>query len=245
MIRISLGNVGSGKTAMEVREIALNKTHRKTYSNIMTKIDDQINLVPSMIIKKVVVGVKKNTGEDITDLQLNVEFWKNVKKPINIVLDEAHSIINSRRSMSKANILMTDWLSLIRRVIGAAESGYGEVVFITQLPKRIDTIVRDMATQVRYHVCHYVKSCLKCGTYWQENSETPEGLWSCPSCNHWKIKKHSHTVEVWHFDSIVSYEGWKEGWVTNNFYKHYFVTDIEDYFGLYDTFQWDNLFNDF
>ncbi len=244
MIRISLGGVGSGKTAMEVREMTLNKTHRKSYSNIVTKLKDQITLRPDMIIKKNITGHKKN-GEPITELKLNVDFWKSVEKPINIILDEAHSIINSRRAMSKINIIMTDWLSLIRRVIGAAESGYGEVVFITQLPGRIDNIIREMATQIRYHVCHYIKSCINCGTYWNEHSEQPERLWTCPSCGHWKIKKHNHIIEVWHFSSIQNYEGWKEGWSPKGFYKHYFVTDIEEYFDLYDTFQWDNLFSDF
>ena len=52
MIRISLGNVGSGKTVSEVREIFINKFHRKTYSNIKTKLNHQINLTHDMIIKK-------------------------------------------------------------------------------------------------------------------------------------------------------------------------------------------------
>ena len=48
-IRISLGNAGSGKSLMEVREI-LNNPDLKTYSNIQTNLKNQINIDPSMIM---------------------------------------------------------------------------------------------------------------------------------------------------------------------------------------------------
>lgn len=243
MIRISLGNVGSGKTLMEVRNLYLNPSNRLTYSNIKTKLKNQVNLTPDMIIKKEVLGYKKN-GEPITDYKLNVDFWKKVKKPVNIVLDEAHTILNSRRAMQKTNVLMTDWLALIRRVIGQADSGYGEVVFITQLPNRLDVIAREMATQVRYHVCHWHKLCKNCGLEWSEDSEMPEQLWACPSCNSFKLLKHSFVIEVWHFNKMDAFNMWKE-WGEKTYYKHYLVRDIDKFFPLYDTLQWDNLFSNF
>ena len=168
MIRISIGNVGSGKTASEVREMALNKARRTYYSNINTKtIKNNVLIDPSMIVDKELVGEKKNkitnVVEPVYKFKVNLEFWKGIKEPINVIIDEAHSILNSRRSMSKINILITDWLALIRRVLGQTESGEGELVFITQLPRRIDSLARDMATQIRYHLCHYVKTCKKCG----------------------------------------------------------------------------------
>lgn len=247
MIRISLGNVGSGKTATEVREMALNPLHRSTYTNIKTSLPHCRLLEPEMIIKKELVNtIKKRDGglEPVYETKLNVKFWQEMKEPINVVLDEAHSILNSRRSMSKTNVIVTDWLALIRRVLGQTESGEGELVFITQLDKRIDVIAREMAHQVRYHVCHYVKSCKTCGCQWRENSDMPEGLPRCPACGGHRILKHSHAIEVRKFSSIERYESWKL-FGNKTYYDRYMVNDIAEYFPLYNTLQWDNLFGEF
>ena len=247
MIRISLGNPGSGKTVSEVREIFLNKAHRKTFSNIITKKISTNNLIKSsMIVNKNVVDTRKKRDgsvENVYELKLNVDYWKDIKEPINVVLDEAHSIINARRSMSKVNIIVSDWLALIRRVLGTSDSGYGEMVFITQLHNRIDIIAREMATQIRYHKCHYKKKCNKCSYTWQEDSDQPEPRWSCPYCNSPSIKKYNHIIEVWHFDSMDAYIAWKD-YNSRSYYRHYLINDIEKYFPLYDTLQWENMFSD-
>lgn len=246
MIKIVLGNVGSGKTALMVREMYLNKSRRKTYSNVMTSLKSQININPEMIIKRDIVDYKKNrkSGEQepVYSYKLNLDYWKQIKEPINIVLDEAHSIINARRSMSKINIIVSDWIALIRRVLGQAEAGYGELVFISQLPNRIDIIARDMATNILYTRCHYLKSCKRCGVTWRENSEMPESLNECPVCKSWQLKKYNHNVEVWHFKNMQYFNMWND-FQQKSFYKHYVVTDIEEYFKYYDTMQWDNLFS--
>lgn len=87
-----------------------------------------------MIIKDEVVGTKKNkmTGreEPVVKYKLNVDFWKEIKEPINVVIDEAHTLYNARKAMSKVNIITTEWLALIRRVLGSRESGHGELTFI-------------------------------------------------------------------------------------------------------------------
>lgn len=246
MIRISLGNVGSGKTANEVREMFLNRKNRKTYSNITTDIPNNVQLNHSMIVKKDVVGEKKKKNGDIeqvTELKLNVDFWKGIKEPINVVLDEAHSVLNSRRSMSKLNIIVTEWLALIRRVLGQSESGYGELVFITQLPNRIDTIAREMATQVRYHICHYSLTCQTCWFRWKEHTEVPERSQTCLRCGTPNLKKHDHKIEIWHFNNMDSFTSWRY-YNKKSYYRHYFVLDIEKYFPMYDTLQWDNMFSD-
>ena len=189
MIRISAGNLGSGKTANEVREMYLNSQHIQYVSNINTSMQHQQNINSKMILKQELVKtIKKRDGssENIYQNTLNADYWKKLSKstnkPLSVVLDEAHSIINSRKSMSKVNIVINDWLALLRRVLGADSSGRGELVLITQLPNRIDIIARDMANQIRYHVCHYIKSCGKCLTYWAENSESPEPVRICPQC---------------------------------------------------------------
>lgn len=248
MIRIILGNVGSGKTALAVREMYLTSNRKKTYSNIVTKIKNCVQIQPDMIIKKEIVDYKKNrkTGEKepIYKHTMNAEYWQGIKEPINIVLDEAHSIINARRAMSKINQIVTDWLALIRRVLGQAESGYGNLIFISQLSNRIDIIAREMCHNVTYVLCHYVKICGKCYLSWGENSDFPEVREECPRCGSWKIKKHSHIIEVWQFQNMQYYDMWKN-FGQKTFFKHYFIKDIEEYFKYYDTLQWDNLFSSY
>jgi len=217
----------------------LNQSMRDTYANIKTSLPNCQMLKSEMIIKKEQVGVRKN-GEAIYDFKLNVDFWKSIGKPINVVLDEAHTMFNARKSMSKVNIIMTDWLALIRRVLGQAESGYGELVLISQLANRIDIIAREMATNVRWHVMHYSKTCMKCGYTWQEDSDSPEPIWACESCGCFKIKKHSHYCEVWHFGSMQAYETYRS-FGMSTFHMHYIISDIEKYFTLYDTFSWESL----
>ena len=247
-IKIYLGRVGSGKTATAVRDMALNLNNRNTYSNIITKnIKNQITITSKMIIKKEIEDHKKNkkTGElePVYRFTLNKEFWKNIKEPINVTLDEAHSILNARRSMSKVNIVITDWLALIRRVLGESEQGMGDLIMITQLPNRIDIIARDMASNINYHICHYTKGCWDCSTTWTENSEMPEPLWNCPECYSNNIKKFGHTIEVYSFGSMKDYEFWRD-FSQETYYKHYLINDIEDYFPCYDTMQWESMFSD-
>lgn len=226
--------------------MAINLNNRKTYSNIQTSLKNQVDISPEMIIKKEIVDYKKNKKteekEPIYKFTLNMEYWKKIKEPINVTLDEAHTILNARRAMSKTNIIVSDWLSLLRRVLGSTDAGFGELTFISQLANRIDVIARDMATNVIYTICHYLKSCESCETTWQENSEMPEGYLICPVCNSNKIQKHTHRLEVWHFPNIQKFQMWFQ-FGEKTFYKRYYVNDIEDYFGFYDTLQWDNMFS--
>ena len=221
----------------------LNKSHRLTYSNIKTKIKSCKLLKPEYIITRTNIGMKRN-GEPVYDMKLNVDFWKNIKEPIDVVLDEAHTMVNARKSMSKVNIIMTDWLALIRRVLGSSDSGYGELVLISQLANRIDIIAREMATNVRWHICHYQKTCKKCMYTWGETSDTAEPQWVCPVCGHYQIKKHSHQIEVFHFQNMFTYQGWKE-YGMKSYHRHYIIEDIENYFNLYNTLSWENMSSEF
>jgi len=71
----------------------------------------------------------------------------------------------------------------------------------------------------------------------------PEPLWVCPRCGHYKVKKHSHSVEVWHFPNMFAFTGWRDMGL-KTFYKHYVVNDIEKVFPYYNTLQWDNMFSE-
>ena len=112
MIKIVLGAVGSGKTAFAVREIVQNLTNRTTYSNIQMDVKNQIDISPDMIVHKEIVDYKKNKKSDekepVYKFSLNVEYWKAIKEPINVVLDEAHTPSDSRQDtfsyLESANI---------------------------------------------------------------------------------------------------------------------------------------------
>lgn len=243
MIRISIGNLGSGKTASEVREIMLRK--RDVYSNIITKkIKWSHPINSSMIIERAEIGIKKTKhgNEPVYKLKLNIDYWKNIPKPLDVVLDEAHAVINSRRAMSKQNIIVTDWIALLRRILGS-NNQTGDLVLITQLPYRIDNIARDMANQIRHHICHFHTECMHCHAAWQENSEMPETIFSCPHCGWYNIRRTNHIIEIRKFSSFGKYEMWRE-WGNKSWYDHYTINDIEKYFPLYDTLQWDNMFSD-
>lgn len=240
--------MGSGKTASIVREIYLNQNRRLTYSNIKTKKIKHNKLISGkMIISKTIKDYKKKkTGENepVYELSLNVDYWKSIKEPINVVLDEAHTIVNARRSMSKVNQITTEWLALIRRVLGSSDSGYGELTLISQLPNRIDIIAREMATKIKWHLCHYVKVCKKCEFKWQENSDVPEPAWNCLKCRSHYIFKCNHIIEVWHFRDMNHFLAWKQ-FGERSYHSHYFINDIEKYFPLYNTLSWDNMFSEF
>jgi len=241
-----LGNVGSGKSACVVREMILNNSHRKTFSNIKTsKVKNNIMINKDMIMTKEVVRIMKN-GTEICKYHLNKDFWKDTQEKegaINVVLDEAHTLMNARRSGSAVNKVMGDFVALLRRILGTTDAGYGELTLITQLLRRIDVVARDMCTHVRYHVCHYNKTCKKCGCTWYENNENPEPAYNCKSCGSGQIKKHNHKIEVWHFKNVQLYLDWFE-FGRKTYHKHYMVNDIEKYFPHYNTMQWENFISD-
>lgn len=206
-----------------------------------------IPLKPEYIIKKSIKAQKKTKIGNIVnvyDYELNMDFWKSIKEPISIVLDEFHNIANARTFMSKKNRVFNSWLTMIRRVLGSSQSGYGELVLISQLSNQVDLIARQLCHQVRYHICYYTKTCKKCGTTWDESSETPEVLHVCPSCGSPSLVKYEHRLKIWHFRNMDMFRAWKDfGMAT--YHRRYWVNDIEDYFGFYNTLQWDNLFEDY
>ena len=242
MIRLSIGNVGSGKTVCEVREMVINQAKIKYYTNIKTTLDYQIDIDGSMICSKEEIGVVKSTGELKYKFTLNQDYWRNIKEPITVILDEAHSILNARKFNNKVNIVVTDWIALLRRVLGEDSRGAGDLVLITQLPGRVDVIAREMATQVKYHICHYVKACGDCGASWREHSDMPELMKNCIRCNSINIKKHSHVIEIKAYPSMDAYTAHKV-FGENSHYDHYYINDIGKYFPYYDTLQWDNMFS--
>jgi len=243
MLTLVFGKIGSGKSATVVRDIVTNVNGFKTYSNINIKGCNNVIPLSTEMIVKTRYDVKK--GIEVPD-SVNVDFWKNqTNEPCNVVLDEVHTLLNSRRR-DKLNVIMNDWVALLRRVIGSADSGYGEMVMITQLSRRIDVIERELANRIRYCTCHYTKTCTKCGHTWSETSEFPKPIWRCAACGAGSklIRKYNHIIEVFEFANIHSFNAW-EAFGMKSYFDHYYINDIEDYFRYYDTLQWDNLISRF
>lgn len=236
MIKLFLGNIGSGKTACAVREMCRNQ--RITYSNIETKtIKNNILFSPDMIFKKDVIGRKK-TGEKIIKLSLNEEFWQS-KNNVNVIIDEAHEILNSRNAFSVKTRIILQFISMLRRVVGSKDDEYGSLIVISQLSRRLDVVLRDMSTEISYFICKFVSRCSKCGFHVSQTNENPEIVYLCPRCKK-SLKRCNFVIEVYKFAKIEAFEAWKEAGM-KRYYRHYEIYDIENYFPKYNTYQWGNI----
>lgn len=247
MIRLMLGKMGSGKTACIVRELVLNQDGKSTYANIIMhkRVKNVITIKRDMIITPEIIDHKKD-GSPVKIDRFNAEFWKGLRDKhdgINVVLDEAHTLIDSRRAMSRQNIIMNDFMALLRRILGDSGDGYGELILITQLGRRLDIIARELATSVHYHICHYTRSCTKCGLHWRENNEMMDRPHICLYCGSNKLKKENFIIEKFEFENCDMLDLWIDTG-KRSYYKHYYITDIEAYFPYYDTFQWENLISE-
>ena len=232
-----------------VREMKLNTDDKTTFSNIILKgkkhHTQQIDR--SMIFTEKVIKVKKD-GEKVTKLIFNSEYWKDTRDKfpdgINVVIDEAHTLIDSRRSMSTENVIMNDFMSLLRRILGDSGEGYGELVLITQIGRRLDVNARELATSIHYHMCHYKRTCAKCGFNFWETNEIYQKPKVCPRCSNRKMIKSNFIIEKHEFDSMDNLDMWIEHG-QKSYVKHYYITDIEKYFKFYNTFQWSNLISEY
>jgi hypothetical protein len=247
MIKLLFGNVGSGKTAFAVRYMK-NNPHKEFITNINIYgkgFKHVTKLTADMILTKEVVGHKRD-GNEVTKLKLNVDFWKKLiekKKHINVIIDEAHIFFNPRRSMSKLNIIMTDFLALLRRILGSSDSS-GELILITQLSRRLDIIAREMATDVSYYIHHYTNQCKKCKLKWEETNETPNKYQFCPRCNDYHYDKIKSIIEVFDFKDVDSFVNYKE-YKLKSYYRRYIILDIATIFGNYDTYQFEDMFSEY
>jgi len=250
MIRIFLGNVGSGKSLSIIREMVDDETHY--FSNIQTKSKGKHALKNNHVIKRDMIlhkEVKKIRKDGTVDYEIkfNKDYWLKQKEKyghFNVVLDEFHTLMEARKFMSKQNRVMGDFLALIRKVCSDSlhESS---LTLISQLDSRIDTIARQMATEIRYHVCIYDKSCTKCGAYWTEHSELPDFKKHkrCPQCESNILKKSNYKILIHYFDSIKNYNEWKECNIQSQIQTK-LIENIDVYFEYYDTFQMDDLISE-
>jgi hypothetical protein len=147
MIRIVLGLPGSGKTLTAVKMIMNNPEHCLT--NFHVRRDRLERIKVNDIIK-----YEENKRGDLKPAGVNWDHWRKLIKQhgnFTIYLDELHNILHSRESSGKRNILMTKWISQIRKVTGESESS--DLICMSQEMERVDVALRDLA----YHVIHCQK----------------------------------------------------------------------------------------
>jgi DNA-directed RNA polymerase subunit RPC12/RpoP len=245
MIRLIFGNVGSGKTSSAVLYMKQNP-HKFFITNIDIRgkeFSHVVKLKGEMIIKKEIKGTKRD-GTETRKLSMNVDFWKNLVKEkgdINIVLDEAHVLLNPRRSMSKINIIMGDWISMLRRVIG---DGNNELILITQLSRRLDIVAKEMSSDVQFCIHHYLTQCSNCKATWWEHNEMANKFLKCPRCKDWRLKKIRSYIEVFCFKNVDAFVMYKESGM-KTYYSRYMIRNIESIWKNYNTLQWEDMLSEF
>jgi len=150
LIIVITGDIGSGKSLSVVKEIVDRKqntfTNFKLYNKKYTRLKwDNIVL------------------QEDKKFKVNFPYWrKQVKKGgFDIYLDEFHNTMNARRSMSKNNVVLSNWLSQIRKILGDQEKH--NLYLITQKLRRIDVNSKDLA-----------QCAIKCEKYMYPNTMPTE-----------------------------------------------------------------------
>ena len=230
MIKIFLGNLGSGKSLCAVRDIVNDDSGRVTFTNIMMKPAKNImQIKPENVITR---------NED--KLELNTEYWSKQKKPLNIVWDEIHLTANARSSMSKVNMVFSKFLAMARRITGFDDRGYGHFIFIAQTERTIDINIKELASEIRYFKSHWFIVCEECESKVHATSEM-EQIERCIVCGSWKIKREGLNIEVRHFANWFDYLYFIDRRKGKFHTRHYMVNDAENYFKYYDTLQMEDI----
>lgn len=148
MIIIYLGGIGSGKSLSIIKEIIDSGSF--AYANFELKnIENFHRLKISDIISTQTDGKKEIK-------KVNWGFWESERikhKNFSIFLDEIHNIIHSRRSMSKTNILMSKWVSQIRKILQDSQTNH--LFIISQTIRKIDIDFRELAAIIVE--CHKIR----------------------------------------------------------------------------------------
>lgn len=134
MIIALIGGVGSGKTLTAVKLIKESKI--KAMVNFNAKLLNAVRIKESDIIIK---------GEKKDDWRVNWEYWDRLRekrKDFSVYLDEVHNLIHSRNSMSKRNILMSKWVSQIRKILSDSETCH--LYIISQTLRKIDIDFKEL-----------------------------------------------------------------------------------------------------
>lgn len=257
-ILLRVGNPGSGKTAYTVMEMVENNLNQNYYTDIEStkpKLTPHIKiLTKNMLVKSELKKTIKHHGgevENVYNYSLNEDFWKERREERkSVVIDECHKYLDARQSFSQTNRLFNDFLALTRRIVDTNQHK-GDMIFITQLGKRADVVLREMANEVQYFIGHCVATCKRCGCSIYEDTEMPDFIrmkHGCRNCGHWDIKYDypmGRSIEIIYFKSTQDYATWVMFGkpMCGYQFRGYYRGDISKYFKFYDTYQWNNMFS--
>ena len=257
------GKPGSGKTLWTVRKMVTSPGTPKL-SNIITKgLSHVKRLELANFIDRKQIGQMK-TGKPIYEIKFNAPFWKALKRPVDVILDEAHSIVDSRSCTTKQNkIIAGEFVALIRKLLGSAK-GQGNLYILSQEPRKVDVRIRRDMQRFQYHVGYCKAVCTRClkelsvlsqsrkfniqkalvkmGAMKDESSEDPEPMETCAYCNGHDIHRFDHYMEVARFTSEDAMIEWLYTRDQRIPYHHEMIGNLDKYFDFYDTYQIDNLF---
>lgn len=169
MIIAIIGGVGSGKSLSGVKFMLERDTPLFTNFNIRNKPNIK-RLRHDHIFKEIVLEIS-GRGKEKKGLTLNWDFWKSQLQEndgFDICIDEMHNLFNSRRSMSKENILLMQFVAQIRKILSGNENNHFTV--ISQRLERIDVSLRDLVGCVIYCQKYIDKSTL-IDTYIYKNNK--------------------------------------------------------------------------
>ena len=138
-----VGGVGSGKSVSATKKV-LDSKPQHCYCNFGINTSNSTRIKKDNVITQEITG-KTPRGKDVIEMKVNWEFWNKQKKKhgnYHIFLDECHNLFHSRQSMKKFNVLGTQWISQIRKLLGASETTH--IYLMSQKIKRIDSAFRDL-----------------------------------------------------------------------------------------------------
>lgn len=147
MIICYLGGVGSGKTLSVVKNI-VDDNYSMAFTNFKLK---KIKHYHRIKIDDIITAEQVNIGTEKKpkfrkETAINWDYWNKVRKEhkyFSIYLDEVHNIVHSRSSMSRRNVMMSKWISQIRKVL--QDSNFNHIYLISQKINRIDVAFRELA----------------------------------------------------------------------------------------------------
>jgi len=155
MIILLLGGIGSGKSVSAIKEIIDHKEHYAITNFNVSLPKDKFHRLKFSDILKEKEGEENNNGRRCQSSAsptnkkfqaINWEFWDGIRKKHNnfsVYLDEVHNIIHARSSMSKRNILMSKWISQIRKIL--SDNPVNHIYLISQTIRKIDVDFRELA----------------------------------------------------------------------------------------------------
>lgn len=148
MIKLVIGGIGSGKTISVVKEVI--DRDKVCFTNFAVDSPNVIRLQEDHIIKRTIIKEKKD-GTPVYKYEVNWDFWNDFIKENNsfdIYIDEAHSVANARRSISKWNIFFNYWISQIRKILSGNDRNH--LYMISQRITGIDSVARELAGEIIY-----------------------------------------------------------------------------------------------